>query len=151
MYLSLSLRDHSCFPSLIPLLYFMVLLYLDISLNNIFSNFSILNSVEMEIILYVFFVTFFSSAFFCVWNLSMFTFFVFNLLFGCAAWHVGSQFPNQGSNLCPLPLHRVLTTGSPGMSLYLWLCEYHSIPLHCCIILQCACFLVDGHFYCFSL
>ena len=31
--------------------------------------------------------------------------------------HVGSQFPNQGSNLCSLQWkHRILTTGSPGKS-----------------------------------
>jgi len=31
--------------------------------------------------------------------------------------HVGSQFPNQESNLCPLQWkHRVLTTGHPGKS-----------------------------------
>ena len=31
-----------------------------------------------------------------------------------------------------VPCH-CIDTGSPGMSLYLWLCEYHSITLHCCI------------------
>ena len=34
--------------------------------------------------------------------------------FGCAVWHMGSQFPYQGSN--PPPLHQkcgVLTTGPP--------------------------------------
>ena len=34
-----------------------------------------------------------------------------------AVQHVGSQFPNQGSNLCPLQWKRgVLTTGPPGKS-----------------------------------
>ena len=40
--------------------------------------------------------------------------------FGHAIWHVGLQFPDQGSN--PFPLHwklRVLTTGPPGKSLFL--------------------------------
>ena len=33
--------------------------------------------------------------------------------------HVGSQFPDQGSNSCPLKWkHGVLTTGPPGNSLY---------------------------------
>ena len=31
--------------------------------------------------------------------------------FGCMVWHAGPQFPNQGSNLCPLNWeHEVLTT-----------------------------------------
>ena len=35
----------------------------------------------------------------------------------CSAWHAGSQFPNQESNLCPLQWKlEVLTTGSPGKS-----------------------------------
>ena len=39
------------------------------------------------------------------------------LFFGCAAQHVGSYFPDQGSNLCPLQWKcRVLTTGLPGNS-----------------------------------
>jgi len=28
--------------------------------------------------------------------------FVFVLIFGCALWHIGSYFPDQGSNLHPL-------------------------------------------------
>ena len=36
-------------------------------------------------------------------------------------WHIGSQFPDQGSNLHPLPWeHGVLTTGPPGKS-HLWI------------------------------
>ena len=32
-------------------------------------------------------------------------------------WHVGSPFPHEGSNLCPLEWKQeVLTTGSPGKS-----------------------------------
>ena len=38
--------------------------------------------------------------------------------FGCALWHVGPYFPNQGLNLHPVHWkHRVLTTGPPGKSL----------------------------------
>ena len=41
----------------------------------------------------------------------------FFFFFGCASRHAGSQFPDQGSNLCPLQWkHRVLTTGLPGNS-----------------------------------
>ena len=37
--------------------------------------------------------------------------------FGHTLLHAGSQFPDQGSNLCPLHWeHRVLTTGPPGKS-----------------------------------
>ena len=40
--------------------------------------------------------------------------------FGCAMWYVGSYFPDQGLNPCPLHLKgRVLTTGPPGKSLTL--------------------------------
>ena len=43
------------------------------------------------------------------------TFFFF--LFGHAVWHVGSEFPDQGSNPCPLQWkHGVPTTGLPGKS-----------------------------------
>ena len=36
-----------------------------------------------------------------------------------AAWHVGSYFPNQGLNPCPLQgKHRVLTTGLPREFLF---------------------------------
>ena len=53
-------------------------------------------------------------------------------------WHAGSQFPDQGSNLCSLHQeHRVLTTGPPGMSLffYLNLCNLSLVVLglHCCM------------------
>ena len=37
---------------------------------------------------------------------------------GCTAKHVGSLFPDQGLNLCPLQCqHGVLTTGLPGKTL----------------------------------
>ena len=29
-------------------------------------------------------------------------------------WHMGSQFPNQGSNLCPLHWEQGVLTGPPG-------------------------------------
>ena len=39
------------------------------------------------------------------------------LFLGRTVWHVGSQFPDQGSNPCPLHWKcRVLTTGPPGKS-----------------------------------
>ena len=42
----------------------------------------------------------------------------FFFLFGCAVQHAGSQFPDQGSNPCPLQWkHRVLTIGPPANSL----------------------------------
>ena len=43
---------------------------------------------------------------------------IFNcLFFGCTTWHVGSLFPDQESNLCPLHWkHEILTTGLPGKS-----------------------------------
>ena len=42
----------------------------------------------------------------------------FFLILGHTAQHVGSQFPNQGSNPCSLQWKRgVLTTGPPGKSL----------------------------------
>ena len=44
-----------------------------------------------------------------------FFFYLFIYLFGRAVQHVGSQFPDQGLNLCPLHWkHGVLTTGLPG-------------------------------------
>lgn len=37
--------------------------------------------------------------------------------FGCAAYHVESQFPNQESSLYPVHWkHKILTTGQPGKS-----------------------------------
>ena len=43
--------------------------------------------------------------------------FSFLSLFGCTTWHVGSYFPNQESNLCPLHWkQRVLITEPRGMS-----------------------------------
>ena len=47
-------------------------------------------------------------------------------------WHVGSQFPNQGPNLCPLHLkHEVLTTGPRGKSLCfsLYPCWHHDFSV----------------------
>ena len=45
---------------------------------------------------------------------SLFFFFFF---FGCTMWHVGSQFPDQGLNSCPLHWkHWVLTIGLPVKS-----------------------------------
>ena len=39
------------------------------------------------------------------------------IIVGGAVQHVGSQFPSQGSNLCPLQWKRgVLTTGPPRKS-----------------------------------
>ena len=44
-----------------------------------------------------------------------FILFYFILFYGCASKHVGSSFPNRGSNLCPSrQKHGVLTTGPPG-------------------------------------
>ena len=44
-------------------------------------------------------------------------FFLFFSLFGLAAWHVGSYFPDQGSNPCPLQWTLgALTTRPPGKS-----------------------------------
>ena len=41
----------------------------------------------------------------------------FYSFFGHAVWCAGSQFPNQGSDLCPQHWeHGVLTTGPPGKS-----------------------------------
>ena len=46
------------------------------------------------------------------------SFYFLNLVFGHAPRHVGSLFPDQGLNLCPLQWkRRVLTTGPPGKSL----------------------------------
>ena len=43
--------------------------------------------------------------------------YLFKFIFGHTARHAGSQFPDQGSNLCPLQWkRRVLTTGPPGKS-----------------------------------
>ena len=43
-------------------------------------------------------------------------FFVF--FFNCTSQHVGSQFPDQGSNPCPLQWkHAILTAGRPKQSL----------------------------------
>ena len=47
----------------------------------------------------------------------VFWFSFFKKSFGCTLGHVGSYFPDYGSNPCPLYWkHRVLTTGLPGMS-----------------------------------
>ena len=55
--------------------------------------------------------------FFPINNSGLFAFF-FVFYFGCTRWHVGSQFPNQGSDLHPLHWkHGFLITGLPGKSL----------------------------------
>ena len=36
--------------------------------------------------------------------------------FGLATWLAGSQFPDQGSNLCPLQWKHGVLTGPPGNS-----------------------------------
>ena len=61
----------------------------------------------------------------CVWLYSdiIFSFKIFIYL---AMWHVGSQFPAQGWNLC-----RVLNTGSPGKSHSSCIFKIH--PFHGCI------------------
>ena len=46
-----------------------------------------------------------------------FNFYFLQYFLGHAAWHVASQFPNQGSKPCPLHGElRVLITGLPGKS-----------------------------------
>lgn len=46
------------------------------------------------------------------------SFFFFLSVFGCATWHVGSSFPNQGSNQHPLHWKlRVFTTRPPWKTL----------------------------------
>ena len=48
----------------------------------------------------------------------VFFFFFLSFFFCCPVQHVGSYFPYQGSNLCPLHWKRgLLTTGPPGKSL----------------------------------
>ena len=50
------------------------------------------------------------------------TMFLLNFFFGCAPQPIGSQFPTQGSNPCPLHWkHRALKTGLPGTFLKLTL------------------------------
>ena len=50
-----------------------------------------------------------------VWDFWKFILFIY---LGCTTRHVGSQFPDQGSDLCPLQWKlRVLTTELPGKSL----------------------------------
>ena len=45
------------------------------------------------------------------------TLFIYFLAIPCGMWDAGSEFPVQGSNLCPLPCERgVLTTGPPVKS-----------------------------------
>ena len=51
--------------------------------------------------------------------------------FDHAAQHLGSQFPNQGSNPCLLQWKReVLTTGPPGKSLFTLYCHLLSVQWH---------------------
>ena len=65
---------------------------------------------------------FLASFFFLLFNANIFTFFLsfflfFFLIFGCTTQHVGSQFHDQGSNMCLLQRKRgVLTIGPPGKS-----------------------------------
>ena len=92
---------------------------------------------------------------------------LFMHLFICcvlAAWHVGSLFPDQGSNTCPLYRKcRASTTGLPGKSLpslslffldnlgkvlsvYLWISilevmVVYAPPLHYCGILDSSTYL----------
>ena len=40
--------------------------------------------------------------------------FFFFLFFGCAVWHVGSSFPDQGSNLCGLHFEKLFFSLSLG-------------------------------------
>lgn len=42
----------------------MVFLYLDVSISDVFSNFSLLSAMEMDIMLYVLFITFLAQPFF---------------------------------------------------------------------------------------
>ena len=50
-------------------------------------------------------------------------------------WHVGSYFPDQGSNLCPLQWkHRVSTTGRPGKAL---ITIGFMVTLLCALVLRC--------------
>ena len=44
-------------------------------------------------------------------------FYLFIYFFGCTVRHLGSHFPDQGLNPCPVQWkHGVLTTGPPGKS-----------------------------------
>ena len=60
----------------------------------------------------------------CVFSLTycFVNIFKINLVFkisGCTVQHVGPQFPDQGSNPCPLQLEAwILTTGLPGKSCF---------------------------------
>ena len=50
----------------------------------------------------------------------LFCLFVF--ISGCTMWHMGSQFPDQGLNLCPLHWeHGVLPTGLPYSYFLKWI------------------------------
>ena len=54
--------------------------------------------------------------------------------------HVGPQFPDQGSNLCPLHWkHRVVTTGQPGKSIHLLFISFYwyTVALQCCVSFYC--------------
>ena len=67
-----------------------------------------------------------------------FFFLFFLFFFFLATWHVGSYFPDQGSNLCPLhSKHGVLTTGQPGKFLCLFffkfLLEYSCFTRSLCL------------------
>ena len=61
----------------------------------------------------------------------------FFFFFGCPVWHVGSYFPVQWLNPCPLHWkHRILTPGSPGKShMYLFELEFLSFLEWDCLII----------------
>jgi len=62
--------------------------------------------------LLLFFKYFFKNIFYY-----SYCYFIHFFFFGCAMQHVGSLFPHQESNPCPLYWkHRILTTGLPGKS-----------------------------------
>ena len=60
--------------------------------------------------------------------------------FGLTERHVGSQFPDQGSNSHPCIGSRVLTAGLPGKSWILYFlkkCVLFTVDLQCCVIFCC--------------
>ena len=89
---------------------------LDVSFANIFSQ----SVACLLILLTVSFteqrcLTFFHFSFLCLIRLPALIYFIYS--FGRTTWHVGSQFPDQGSKPRPLQWkHRFLTTGLPGKS-----------------------------------
>ena len=71
-------------------------------------------------------------------------FFVFFFSFGCARQHAGSQFPDQGSNPCPLHWEHdgILTTGPPGKSP----CRFSSVRSSRSFMVLCLTFRSVIHF-----